>query len=516
MVKPSSKLKESINPRNWLESLSGLANAIDSAPRFAEYKRALEQNGGDVIAAVQAGMDVTVNFRQSGRTTKEINNLVMFHSAKVTSIGQNAERILKNRRIFAKWLTVNFLKTAMHVAALVLFSKMFDEGDEDTLQDYQNLSTYNKFANWCYPIGDGQFLRVPKETNVMALSSVLDATWERFVLENPDAFKDMDEYLVDALMVADPNPLKAAGDLVSDVTFFGTVLDLAKNETFTGAPIVPNGYQYRAAPEQYNEKTSALAIKLGSITGMSPFQIDYIIDDTTGFVGDVILNLTKQGGTTLKDAVGLKDTSKKSVLKGIPVPGVVLRDSVYSTDVVSNFYDTKEGYDKRSGSYDAVGEAGGKYSFYDTYGSYKYQKIADVYSKANARLKLEKNDEAKRLLRRAMNTFIQSVNDTEKTKMDERISKLAENTGYTVSDIAPYIVVPDSVSGKMPDGVKVSYELDGYDLLDYYTMSQLYFQYYCNDILNSTASDEEKAEALKKAKREVKEDLNDIFFEKLK
>ena len=516
MVKPSSKLKESINPRNWLESLSGLANAIDSAPRFAEYKRALEQNGGDVIAAVQEGMDVTVNFRQSGRTTKEINNLVMFNSARVTAIGQNSERILKNRRIFAKWLTVNFLKTAMHIAALVLFSKMFDEGDEDTLKDYQNLSTYNKFANWCYPIGDGQFLRVPKEQNVMALSSVLDATWERFVLENPDAFKDMDEYLVDALMVADPNPLKAAGDLISDVTFFGTVLDLAKNETFTGAPIVPNGYQYRAAPEQYNEKTSALAIKLGSITGMSPFQIDYIIDDTTGFVGDVILNLTKQGGTTLKDAVGLKDTSKKSVLKGIPVPGVVLRDSVYSTDVVSNFYDTKEWYDKRSGSYDAVGEAGGKYSFYDTYGSYKYQKIADVYSKANARLKLEKNDEAKRLLRRAMNTFIQSANDTEKTKMDERISKLAENTGYTVSDIAPYIVVPDSVSGKMPDGVKVSYELDGYDLLDYYTMSQLYFQYYCNDILNSTASDEEKAEALKKVKREVKEDLNDIFFEKLK
>ena len=516
MVKPSSKLKESINPRNWLESLSGLANAIDSAPRFAEYKRALEQNGGDVIAAVQEGMDITVNFRQSGRTTKEINNLVMFNSARVTAIGQNSERIRKNRIIFAKWLTVNFLETAMQIAALVLFAKMFDEGDEDTLKDYQNLSTYNKFANWCYPIGDGQFLRVPKEQNVMALSSVLGATWERFVLENPDAFKDMDEYLVDALMVADPNPLKAASDLISDVTFFGTVLDLAKNETFTGAPIVPNGYQYRAAPEQYNEKTSALAIKLGSITGMSPFQIDYIIDDTTGFVGDVILNLTKQGGTTLKDAVGLKDTSKKSVLKGIPVPGVVLRDSVYSTDVVSNFYDTKEGYDKRSGSYDAVGEAGGKYSFYDTYGSYKYQKIADVYSKANARLKLEKNDEAKRLLRRAMNTFIQSANDTEKTKMDERISKLAENTGYTVSDIAPYIVVPDSVSGKMPDGVKVSYDLDGYDLLDYYTMSQLYFQYYCNDILNSTASDEEKAEALKKVKREVKEDLNDIFFEKLK
>lgn len=516
MVKPSSKLKESINPRNWFESLSRLANAIDSAPRFAEYKRALDKNGGDVIAAVQEGMDVTVNFRQSGRTTKEINNLVMFNSARVTAIGQNSERILKNRRIFAKFLTVNFLQTAMHIAALVLFSKMFDEGDDDTLKDYQNLSTYNKFANWCYPIGDGQFLRVPKEQNVMALSSVLDATWERFVLENPDAFKDMDEYLVDALMVADPNPLKAASDLISDVTFFGTVLDLAKNETFTGAPIVPNGYQYRAAPEQYNEKTSALAIKLGSITGMSPFQIDYIIDDTTGFVGDVILNLTKQGGTTLKDAVGLKDTSKKSVLKGIPVPGVVLRDSVYSTDVVSNFYDTKEGYDKRSGSYDAVGKAGGKYSFYDTYGSYKYQKIADVYSKANARLKLEKNDEAKRLLRRAMNTFIQSANDTEKTKMDERIAKLAENTGYTVSDIAPYIVVPDSVSGKMPDGVKVSYDLDGYDLLDYYTMSQLYFQYYCNDILNSTASDEEKAEALKKVKRKVKEDLNDIFFEKLK
>ena len=65
-------------------------------------------------------------------------------------------------------------------------------------------------------------------------------------------------------------------------------------------------------------------------------------------------------------------------------------------------------------------------------------------------------------------------------------------------EIRPPAGEPAAVSGKMPDGVKVSYELDGYDLLDYYTMSQLYFQYYCNDILNSTASDEEKAEALKK------------------
>ncbi len=489
------------HPIAWASDfLPDVSNAIESAPRYAEYKRSLAK-GESNVEAIQKANEITVDFKQGGSTTKYMNNFVMFFNAQITSIMQNFKR-MKDKKTLAKWLATNLLTAASWAVLGKLIYDILGIDKKEADEAYTQMSPYNKFSNELLYIGDGQFIRIPKDTSTMILNTLIKAVWEKESLGNDNAFREMPGYLVDTFF-----PVWGAWD---DISIFGTALDLARNETFTGAPIVPTAYQRQSPEMQYNEKTSAFSVRLGSLLNLSPMQIDYVIDDTGGYVGDLFLNLTKQGGPDWKSIFDVQKTSEKSILKGLPVPGVVLRDSVYSTDIVNVFYDTKDKYDKAASGYKSGGE---KYTFYDTYGSYKYGKIADVYSKVNRQIKATADEVSKRELRAELNAVLNSVNNTEKTKLDERIAKLAEVTGYTVSDIAPYIVVPDEVTAKDANGEKVTYTLSGHNIIDYFNASQVILPQYCENILNGDASPEEKLEALKKLKREVKKYLDAQFVE---
>lgn len=489
------------HPIAWASDfLPDVSNAIESAPRYAEYKRSLAK-GESNVEAIQKANEITVDFKQGGSTTKYMNNFVMFFNAQITSIMQNFKR-MKDKKTLAKWLATNLLTAASWAVLGKLIYDAFGIDKKEADEAYAQMSPYNKFSNELLYIGDGQFIRIPKDTSTMILNTLVKAVWEKESLGNDNAFRDMPGYLVDTFF-----PVWGAWN---DISIFGTALDLARNETFTGAPIVPTAYQRQSPEMQYNEKTSAFSVRLGSLLNLSPMQIDYVIDDTGGYAGDLFLNLTKQGGPDWKSIFDVQKTSEKSILKGLPVPGVVLRDSVYSTDIVNVFYDTKDKYDKAASGYKSGGE---KYTFYDTYGSYKYGKIADVYSKVNRQIKATTDEVSKRELRAELNAVLNSVNNTEKTKLDERIAKLAEVTGYTVSDIAPYIVVPDEVTTKNANGEKVTYTLSGHNIIDYFNASQVILPQYCENILNGDASPEEKLEALKKLKREVKKYLDAQFVE---
>ena len=183
---------------------------------------------------------------------------------------------------------------------------------------------------------------------------------------------------------------------------------------------------------------------------------------------------------------------------------------MYSTDIVNVFYDTKDKYNKAANGYNAGGE---KYTFYDTYGSYKYDKIADVYTKVNKQIKATSDEVLKRDLRAELNAVLNSVNNTEKTKLDERIAELAQQVGCSASDIAPYIKIPDDVKTKNANGEKVTYVLSGYNMIDYFNASQVMLPLYCENIMNADATPEEKADALKKLKKEVKKYLDEQFVE---
>ena len=508
LVKHHSKLKRIFE--SAMDFFPSINNSIESASRYAEYKRNLKE-GVEPLEALRASQNITVNFQQGGKYSKFINKFIPFFNASLTSLYQNVSRLNpKNKRTIIKWLA-SMIWTAVSTVALNEFiNKYILDDDDDFHEAYENLSTYNKFANNNIYIGDGQFIRIPKEQTLMIPATLATALYEKYAMENPEAFYKYGEYIVDAILPPD----------IRDTIIIGSIFDLAKNETFTGAPIESKAEQYKAAETRYNGKTSKLAIaaapKINLLLNkfgleLSPIQINYLLDDNTGWVGDFLINLTKFEGTSAKEVADLSDTSEKSLLRGIPVPNVILRDSTYSTDIVTRFYDKKTEYDQNAASYKALqkeGKENSKYTFYDTYGKYKFGKVADLYSDVLKRIKADNNKESSRHTRSVLNELIKSVNETEVTQLDKDVAALAEKTGYPLQDIAPYIVVPESLK----DSQKNSYELDAYDMMEYYTESQILFEYWYNEILSSGYDEDSIAGALKDMKKEIKQAMDERYL----
>lgn len=488
-------------PVKLAESASHIVDISETANRLAEYKRTLKK-GGTVLEGMRNQQEITVNFSRHGKVSKQIDNLIPYFQATINSYYKLFDTVFgkqdtKHKRYaWAKLIGTNVFIAALAMASRAIYSKITGEDQEE---EYKRLSPYIKNAYWCFPAGDGKFARVPKQKDFMLLSTALERLVEYTKMENPRAFYQFDDYLESVLAL--PNSL-------DDVTLFGTFLSLAKNETFTGSPIVPYAYQNLLPEEQYNENTSEIAKKIGSTLHVSPMQVQFILDDNLGFIAKFVSYASdakeafRDGGITAAAESGLDSlTSAFSA------------DNTYSTGEISYFYDVKNGYDTRSATYKVRGEGNGQ-TFYDTYGAYKYDKIADVYSKCNTMIKQDKDEDNARSTRRSLNSFIKAVNDTEVSDMDEQVSALAEATGYDVSDIAPYIVTPSSITQRYN---KQSYyvELTVEDMMEYYTDAQVMFELYYPGVLSATGDSKDKAELLASVKKEINSYMRETWFEKI-
>ena len=500
VVKSSNQLKRAL--QSALGFVPHVIDSVESASRYAEYKRTLKE-GANVLDALRASQNITVNFQQGGKYSKTINKVIPFFNASMTSLYQNVDRLTNGvKRLLIKWLAVNVGMAIINIAYNE-FSKHILSDDDDPDEAYSRLSAYNKFANWNFYMGDGQFFRIPKDRALMLPSTLIMAIYEKYVQENPDAFYKYGEYIIESILPPGPR----------DMTIFGSWLDIAKNETFTGAPIESKADRYKSRETRYDGKTSKFAIKAAQVLPLSPKQIDYLIDDNTGWVGDFVINLTKSEGTSLKEVADLTDTSKKSFLKGLPVPSVMMRDSVYSNDILNKFYDTSTKYSQNASSYKALLKTGGlkensKYTFYDTYGKYKYDKITSLCNSVLNIIKADTNSDSSRQTRWLLNTLIKSVNETEATQLDKDVAALAEETGYSLQEIAPYIVVPESLK----DSAKNVYALDANDMMNYYTESQILLEYWYKEALSSGYDDKSVAGALEELKKEIKQAMDERYL----
>lgn len=500
VVKSSNQLKRAL--QSALGFVPHVIDSVESASRYAEYKRTLKE-GANALDALRASQNITVNFQQGGKYSKTINKFIPFFNASMTSLYQNVDRLTNGvKRLLIKWLAVNVGMAIINIAYNE-FSKHILSDDDDPDEAYSRLSAYNKFANWNFYMGDGQFFRIPKDRALMLPSTLIMAIYEKYVQENPDAFYKYGEYIIESILPPGPR----------DMTIFGSWLDIAKNETFTGAPIESKADRYKSRETRYDGKTSKFAIKAAQVLPLSPKQIDYLIDDNTGWVGDFVINLTKSEGTSLKEVADLTDTSKKSFLKGLPVPSVMMRDSVYSNDILNKFYDTSTKYSQNASSYKALLKIGGlkensKYTFYDTYGKYKYDKITSLCNSVLNIIKADTNSDSSRQTRWLLNTLIKSVNETEATQLDKDVAALAEETGYSLQEIAPYIVVPESLK----DSAKNVYALDANDMMNYYTESQILLEYWYKEALSSGYDDKSVAGALEELKKEIKQAMDERYL----
>lgn len=381
------------------DAYENLLNAVEIAPRLAEFKRAYKLTG-DLQAALAAAQDITVNFKRRGALSKEIDKVFPYFNAAAQGLDKTF-RTYKDDPV--KALTKSIL--AITIPTMALYAINHDD------PEYQRLSRRQKDAFLMIPKGDGTFFKVakPQEQGTI-FSDIPERLMQLFAEEDPAAFRDF----ADRLRTTFTPPgiqgalkkggvtdklLGAAGD-----TIFGPIADLAANKNFSGSAIVP-GYLDNLSPElQYDAKTTNVAKKIGDLTGTSPKQLDYLARQYTGFLGQFGQPLLSPGGDV-----------------GSALSQQVTADPVFTNDLSQEFYHYKDKLDQANNDSDLR-------ELPDWYNDGLRKKLAKISKQMSAiRADMRDLQDDKTLNNKAkrdeLRKLQQSIND-----MAERGSELARDT----------------------------------------------------------------------------------------
>jgi hypothetical protein len=305
--------------RKGAEKIGAFNQFTETLPRYGEYIGTVRREGGD-YAAKQKGLynagEVTVNFARQGDKVKAADAVVPYLNPAVQGIDK-AIRNLKNPATYAKGAAVITTPTA----ALYMINQAVDK------EAYDQLDNRTKDTNFLIPIGNGQFIKIPKSRESGVIFGSLFERLFRLAEGQDNAFKGFGTTV--ATNFAPSNPIE--NNILAPIT-----LNLAKNEDFANRKIVPMAMQEdnRSPYLQYDEQTSEIAKWFGNQArmipgleeGMSPKQIDYVIKSYTGIVGQILQPATTKGGNPFENVIKRGFTA----------------DNVFNNEIQNQFY---EAYD---------------------------------------------------------------------------------------------------------------------------------------------------------------------------
>lgn len=331
------------SPLKWLEEFN---NVLEAVPRFTEFCASAEKNLEDVLGttvgnartkaivknmnndvlriASSDARDVTVNFARHGAISKLLNNtFVPYFNPSLQGL-HNIYRVGKNAFYERGWRGLATYATkllGMSAAAGLAYEYIMRDN-----KDYQQLSSYVKNTNFCIPLGDGVFFKVPKARDISALSVVPLHVYRRAFLETPDGTV-IDAFKTSTELVGTVNP-------ITD-NLFSPLYRLYTGKTWYGGDIETSDdkdlIKLGKSNEVWDENTSALAIELGNQEWakklkLSPKRIDSALDGYTGLIYDF--------GISQSSLAGKKDGKVIS-----PLLNRFTVDSVVKNQNASNFYE---------------------------------------------------------------------------------------------------------------------------------------------------------------------------------
>jgi len=269
-----------------LRAISGVNNVIEMTPRLSEYI-ASRESGRSIQQSMLDASRVTTNFKAGGDFTKTLNrNGFTFLNASVQGMQQQIRNIQEANAKGLKGYAVLATKYAIAGApALILNNLLW--GDDD---DYEDLQDYVKDNYYCIAkLPNGTFLRIPKGRMVATIQKVVS---------------NAEDFVKDGKINADDVGKVFWGDLKEDVdlaisnlapnnplenNLLSPIFQAKNNKTWYGEDLVPSRLKDKPSKEQYDESTDKLSRWLGEKTGISPMKINYLLDQYSGGVGDVLL-----------------------------------------------------------------------------------------------------------------------------------------------------------------------------------------------------------------------------------
>ena len=385
--------RESKNPASKiLNRVEALNMAVEQAPRLAEFiatvKKAEKDEAGvtmdTLMEALYNANDITTNFGRSGTIGKWLNaNLVPFLNPSIQGFDKML-RQLGETKGFKSWANLAAKAALLGIAPAVI--NQFVYGDED---DWDKIKQRDRDVYYLFKIGDGKWLKIPKGRALSLVGMAANRTIEAARGEQIDILDTLNTAIS---QTAPSNPLE---NNILQAWMDADLLDKdSPGKTWYGSDIESQRLQNYAPGERYDQSTDKLSKFLGQATGLSPAKINYLLDQYTGVVGDILLPMITPSDTSIP---GLA-----------PVVSAFTLDTAYSNRTSGDFYETLDQLTYAKNKEDANGYETVVYRFFN--------KQADAVGEINAAIREIEADEAlsdaeKRELSRAQYQIRNSVEE---------------------------------------------------------------------------------------------------------
>ncbi|MBQ7465544.1 MAG: hypothetical protein IJS55_03365 [Oscillospiraceae bacterium] len=272
----------------FMARVEALNMATEQAPRLAEFMSVIkkaEANGEvtqKVLAdALYAAADVTVNFGRSGTLGKLLNaNFVPFLNPGIQGFDKMVRRVTETRGA-KEWAKLAVRATLLGIAPSLLNRLLYRDDDE-----WEQLRDSDKDTNYMFKLGNGIWLKIPKGREL----SVLGITASRITDLAQGSKVDWQDYIATiGNQVAPANPLKSniASAIVDSRLFDAS----DPGRTWYGGNIESQRLQSYAPGQRYDSSTDVISKAVGGALNVSPAKLNYILDQYTGVVGDIVLPL---------------------------------------------------------------------------------------------------------------------------------------------------------------------------------------------------------------------------------
>lgn len=321
--------------------ISKVNDFVEAIPRLAEYI-ASRKNGATIEGAMLDAARVTTDFSDGGDITKFANrNGFTFLNASVQGASQQVRNIRQAKAEGFKGIAKLVGKYAISGLPVLLFNHLMWDDDEE----YEELSEYVKDNYYVIAkYGDGQFVRIPKGRTAAVLQEVAEQAYGILTGEVTgwDGAKDSGLAIYESFMnnIAPSNPIEN--------NVIAPIMQAASNKTWYGEDLVPTRLQDVPAREQFDETTDSISKWLGENTGISPYKINYLLNQYSGFIGDIVLP-----GLTPEAERG--DTSALGNLLA-PLKDQFVVDGTIKNRNPSDFYGLSDELEVKANSKDATDE----------------------------------------------------------------------------------------------------------------------------------------------------------------
>ena len=313
-----------------IKKIAQLNDFIETVPRLAEYI-ASRETGKSIEESMLDAARVTTNFKAGGAVTKFANrNGATFLNASVQGALQQVRNVREANMNGLKGWAGLATKFTMAGLPAILLNALLWEDDED----YEELSDYVKQSYYIVgKYGDGQFIRIPKGRTTAVIQDAIEQV-SNAATGNDEV--DMASFLqLVATNLAPSNPIEN--------NIFSPIIQVATNKTWYGDDLVPQRLQDLPANEQFDETTDTFSRWLGEKTNISPIKINYLLNQYSGVVGDVVMPMITPKATQDNDNPLLA-----------PLADIFTVDSVMKNQNVTDFYSTSEKLTKGAKSKNAT------------------------------------------------------------------------------------------------------------------------------------------------------------------